>query len=542
MVSPVQLKRTLSNHRHAAPSAPWPWIDITEEIQGSDIPLERIRCTHEPGESDDCWKNYPQSHFPNWTPVQVTRSGLGSLHSSLRSQAKHQLHYLDVANDGSFTRSERQPEGSDDDAFWKILRDGKRAENTRVRAIFVGDPSLSVLKMIGEKYEVEPFFWTSSIKWIPARYQEHVQANKGDHITIVLAFPRTIENVGESLRSTSDSGRSATLTDKLEIDTQSPLYTRDHHLVLDLLGVHMIRDVQSSTLISYQPPSPHPVTSASSIHSRVYLAGQTVYWGDIFEASRDPTFVLLTILWYALFAWDQSLELLWEHIALLELDVLGGNNIDFTKQLHQIRAYLLHYASLLEDFKKSVQFILDTPNPAMDAPINAGHRDFSRAILERECKILLSHIERLSNSRILWDQRLTNIMNLAFASVNIQDSDQMKQLTRAALRDSAAMKQIAYLTMVFLPASFVASVFGMNIKEINDQQGTKGTLVHYVGTAISFTLATVWVVIALQGNWTYANGNEVGMLSRFSWPLLFVQERWGERRQDSSLARGGSAV
>ena len=32
----------------------------------------------------------------------------------------------------------------------------------------------------------------------------------------------------------------------------------------------------------------------------------------------------------------------------------------------------------------------------------------------------------------------------------------MQAMTEAAVRDSEAMKQIAYLTMVFLPASFVA--------------------------------------------------------------------------------------
>jgi hypothetical protein len=32
----------------------------------------------------------------------------------------------------------------------------------------------------------------------------------------------------------------------------------------------------------------------------------------------------------------------------------------------------------------------------------------------------------------------------------------MQRMTEAAVRDSEAMKQISYLTMVFLPASFVA--------------------------------------------------------------------------------------
>jgi Mg2+ and Co2+ transporter CorA len=32
----------------------------------------------------------------------------------------------------------------------------------------------------------------------------------------------------------------------------------------------------------------------------------------------------------------------------------------------------------------------------------------------------------------------------------------MQRMTEAAVRDSEAMKQISYLTMIFLPATFVA--------------------------------------------------------------------------------------
>jgi len=116
---------------------------------------------------------------------------------------------------------------------------------------------------------------------------------------------------------------------------------------------------------------------------------------------------------------------------------------------------------------------------------------------------------------------LTNVMQLAFSSVNIEDSKQMKWLTEAAVRDSAAMKQISYLTMVFLPASFVASAFGMNIKEITD--GTNGTLGHYAAAAIPLTLATIWIIVALQGRWQHKGGKHMSFARRLAWPLDYVQ-------------------
>ena len=91
--------------------------------------------------------------------------------------------------------------------------------------------------------------------------------------------------------------------------------------------------------------------------------------------------------------------------------MLRSNNIGFTHELHKIRAYLLHYASLLEDFRRTVAFVYGTPNPAMDA-LDEFERDFSRNLLKKECDNLMTHIDRLANSRVMWDKRLTNVMQL----------------------------------------------------------------------------------------------------------------------------------
>lgn len=64
------------------------------------------------------------------------------------------------------------------------------------------------------------------------------------------------------------------------------------------------------------------------------------------------------------------------------------------------------------------------------------------------------------------------------------------------MRDSAAIKQISYLTMAFIPASFVASVFGMNVVEINPDG--LGTLGHYAAVALPLTAVTIWIIVAYQ--------------------------------------------
>lgn len=85
----------------------------------------------------------------------------------------------------------------------------------------------------------------------------------------------------------------------------------------DLLAVHMIRSPHGSTIISYHPDPQWRTTSARVMHERIALAGESVYWQNIVRRASDPTFILVTILWHALYSWDQALEQLYAHISWL---------------------------------------------------------------------------------------------------------------------------------------------------------------------------------------------------------------------------------
>jgi hypothetical protein len=86
---------------------------------------------------------------------------------------------------------------------------------------------------------------------------------------------------------------------------------------MDLLAIHMIREEKTSTIISYHPESTRGRTSAKRLCSLMLLVGDSVYWQIIFSKSKDPTFLLLAILWYVLYAWDESFELLYSHVSEL---------------------------------------------------------------------------------------------------------------------------------------------------------------------------------------------------------------------------------
>lgn len=98
---------------------------------------------------------------------------------------------------------------------------------------------------------------------------------------------------------------------------------------------------------------------------------------------------------------------------LQEQLVLDSESIRETRHLHILQAHLLYYRNLLEDFRKSVVFVQETPNPAMfDPSVTPEERAQSESILKKETAYLLSEIERLESQRSMQVLRLKNVIDL----------------------------------------------------------------------------------------------------------------------------------
>ncbi|KAJ7123444.1 hypothetical protein C8R44DRAFT_917528 [Mycena epipterygia] len=502
---PAHIPQT--SHRHGAPSGPWPFLDLDSEL-AHPRQSDALEQSHE---SD--WSKYPQSLFPNWTSAQQLKSGIKQVVSRV-SQEPCTIYHVNVWENGTFTRGEdRVVTGTDANKaeYWGKLQE-QMPDEVRLRALFIDQLSGPVLQI----YNVEPFFFSSTLNWIPARYQEAV--GNGDHITLTLTFIRSMQN--PTTMPSSGGIESAHQV----IDTQAPLALSSSNRILvpDILAIHMVRSPGHSTIISCHPPHTHTTTSAHVLRTRLLAAGQSVYWKKIFTSTitSDPTFVLLALLWYPLYAFDEALEALYRHICWLEARVTAPTDMTMTQQLHLVRAHLLHYASLLEGFRKTVLFVAQTRNPVLEHVSDIHSEETIAAVTElmrKESENLLSEIARLEKNITMQDKRLKNAMNLGFSSVNLEDSKRMKELTEAALRDT--MKQISYLTMLFLPANFAAAVYGMNVKEITPT--TNGpTLLHYFALAIPLTAVTVWLIVAFQ----YRTKAPKSIWWKFSWPLVSIRK------------------
>ncbi|KAG5644686.1 hypothetical protein DXG03_007986 [Asterophora parasitica] len=142
------------SHRHAAPSAPWPWIDIHDELDAEQLHSEKPPvpelCDHTTCEG--CWKGYPQSRFPNWTKEQVERSKIADAVADYDKDRPCIIHHVDVNTSGFFTNASHvTANDADVEDTWNIIISEKRPKDNRVRALFLENLSGPVLQMLGAK-------------------------------------------------------------------------------------------------------------------------------------------------------------------------------------------------------------------------------------------------------------------------------------------------------------------------------------------------------------------------------------------------------
>jgi hypothetical protein len=236
----------LPSHRHATPSGPWPWMDL--ESEETNLPQQRRACAHENCDICPQFLGYPQSHFPNWTPDQVLRCRITPRITERQHDCK--IYHVDVTNNqGKFAPCDRRgfqvTTGTNERELWNWLQTSVRndllclflhslgisrglldcvfvlflsriyqarccrfLEAGKLLLLFNGTARTSETL---NSYNIEPFFFSSSLNWIPSRYQENVIPKKGDRafsnllssayevfllssldITLTLTFLRTM--------------------------------------------------------------------------------------------------------------------------------------------------------------------------------------------------------------------------------------------------------------------------------------------------------------------------------------------------------------
>lgn len=76
------------------------------------------------------------------------------------------------------------------------------------------------------------------------------------------------------------------------------------------------------------------------------------------------------------------------------------------------------------------------------------------------------------------------------SKLNLQMAGEQRRLAHSARRDSTSMKTLSLLRAVFLPATFISSIFSMSFFEFIPDDPDKPTTL--VSPRIGYTLRAVW--------------------------------------------------
>ncbi|KAK5064481.1 hypothetical protein LTR84_000314 [Exophiala bonariae] len=186
-------------------------------------------------------------------------------------------------------------------------------------------------------------------------------------------------------------------------------------------------------------------------------------------------------------------------ILLLEANTMNCNHI--VTSLVYLERRLSFAKSAAERITKLMPLFLDTEISLTKGDnLTYASLDFEEIVGNG-----LSLVDNQTNLTLCLLKRAFALRDVIFLLIAQQDSRTTKELTRAAKIDSSAMTAIAALTMLFLPATFVATFFGMNFFQFDESQNLLTTSHNawiFGAIAIPLTIAVfgVWIAWVIVQN------------------------------------------
>lgn len=139
--------------------------------------------------------------YPNWTKAQQKKSKI-SYYLKKAKRQRWRAYYVDVQEDGVFVQ---QPARYVDESArtqneqWHFMTEKvrriqdplqvicstywQRPQQSRARVVFINSWAGYAMQMFGTRYNIEPFFFSSTINRIPSRFQSNVELGKGDRMS-----------------------------------------------------------------------------------------------------------------------------------------------------------------------------------------------------------------------------------------------------------------------------------------------------------------------------------------------------------------------
>ncbi|KUI61574.1 hypothetical protein VP1G_08713 [Cytospora mali] len=141
------------------------------------------------------------------------------------------------------------------------------------------------------------------------------------------------------------------------------------------------------------------------------------------------------------------------------------------RRLHDIARHTIHVSETLDVAARTISGIILEHDSFMRSDlVDVDDKDISHDI-QRRLRFLENMIASLRHRSTSNEKRLVNEIQLAFNNVAQHDAGVSVEMGRAMKTDSAAMKTVSIVTLIFLPPTFVSAVFSMSFFNYSADSG-----------------------------------------------------------------------
>ncbi|KAH8811199.1 hypothetical protein F5884DRAFT_781458 [Xylogone sp. PMI_703] len=224
---------------------------------------------------------------------------------------------------------------------------------------------------------------------------------------------------------------------------------------------------------------------------------------------------------------DEAVWTIRNHVRTMEKTAPTHSKPNY-RRLHDIARHAIHVNETLDLAVKSMTSILTHQAdfttemiPHQDLKAKRASRDIRQHLLSQEH--MLESLRYRSNSN---KERLTNEIQLTFNNVAQHNSGTLVNISTAAQIEGKAMKTVAFITLVFLPSTFVSAIFSMSFFNYSADSGKWAVSDKFWMFWVFAALATLFTFVAYHwANISFVSGPaETELIKRKDSDLSNAQE------------------
>ncbi|KAJ5893226.1 hypothetical protein N7495_004917, partial [Penicillium taxi] len=182
-----------------------------------------------------------------------------------------------------------------------------------------------------------------------------------------------------------------------------------------------------------------------------------------------------------------------DQVRAIEKDINSNRPQPDYRRMHDIARHAIHVSESLDVSVQNIETIIKKYSLYIKSQPRNSYSGEDED-LKNKIEFFGCFIASLRHRSISNEKRLQNEIQLAFNIVAQGNAETSVQIGRAAQVDNSTMKTIAFVTLAFLPPTFISSIFSMSFFQSgNNGWGMSDKFWIYWAFAIPTTIATVVV-------------------------------------------------